>query len=234
MKKVVAFFVVMFSVITSVAVVLKQWVKVWTANDEECQQSLAGDDIIENPNIQMTNAVTIKAKPEYVWQWLVQMGGERAGWYSYDTLDNDGVHSAEEVLPEYQDLQVGDVVKAMPNTDGGFEVAKVEKPLELVYTTFTPLEFEQVEDSDDTKPAKHYFWRTTWAFVLNETEDNDTRLLVRARVSYHLPEWLVPIAQVLAYPVHFIMQQRQLANVRERAERYYSNVMRLQQATINA
>jgi len=231
MKKIVAFFVVLLSVFTSLGFVVRRWVKVWMANGEEETQKLAGDDIIANPAIVMTNAVSINASPEHIWQWLVQMGAERAGWYSYDDLDNDGVPSAEEILPEYQDLEVGDVVKALPDTEGGFKVVKLEKPFELVYTTFTPLQFGKLKD--DTDQPEEYYWRTTWAFILNETENNVTRLLVRARVSYHLPGWIAPVVRVLAYPIHFVMQQRQLANIRQRAETYYADEMRLKQATVN-
>ena len=232
MKKFVAFLVVVFSVFTSFWMVIKQWVKAWTANADEAEKPLAGDDIIENPKIRMTNAVSIQATPEHIWQWLVQMGAERAGWYSYDELDNEGVPSAEEILPEYQDLEEGDVVKALPNTEGGFKVVKIRKPFELVYTTFTPLHFDK--SGERTTPEEPYYWRTTWAFVLSESSEDVTRLLVRARVSYNLPDWIVPIAQLLAYPVHFIMQQRQLANIRNRAEAFYADEIRLKQATVHA
>ena len=35
-----------------------------------------------------TRAVTVEARPEEIWPWLVQIGCKRAGWYSYDWIDN--------------------------------------------------------------------------------------------------------------------------------------------------
>lgn len=231
MKKLLAYLVVIFSAFTALRVAIGRWVRAWAANETESEKSLSGDELVENPQYQMTNAVTIQAPPEYVWQWLVQMGAERAGWYSYDHLDNDGVPSADSILPEYQNLEVGDVVKALPNTEGGFEVAQLEEPSQLVYTTFTPVKFNQSDE--ESKSSEEYYWRTTWAFVLEPTDDHMTRLLVRARVGYQLPNWIEPIVAMLAYPIHFIMQQRQLANIRQRAEKFYSDEMRLKTATAN-
>jgi len=54
--------------------------------------------------------VTITARPEAIWPWLIQIGVTRAGWYSYDRLDNLGRPSAERILPEFQYLAVGDVI----------------------------------------------------------------------------------------------------------------------------
>lgn len=231
MKKLLAYLVVLFSAFTALRIAIARWVTAWTATEAECAKPLTGDEIVENPQIQTTHAVTIQAPPDYVWQWLVQMGAERAGWYSYDHLDNDGIPSAETIVPDYQTLEVGDVVKALPNTEGGFEVAQIDEPTQLVYTTYTPMTFDRTDEESETSEA--YYWRTTWAFVLEPSMENATRLLVRARVNYHLPEWLVPIVRVMARPVHFIMQQRQLANIQQRAETYYADEMRLKTATVN-
>lgn len=228
MKKLIGFFVLLFSVVSSLRLLLKRWVRYWTAEEPEKAQKLAGDDIIENPAMEMTNAVTIKAPPEYVWQWLVQMGADRAGWYSYDKLDNGGLPSADAIVPEFQDLDVGDVVKALPESEGGFRVVKLVKPLELVYTTFTKIPFKQ--SKDQPQQPTEYYWRTSWAFVLTQPVDNVTRLLVRARIAYKIPEGIAPIARVLAYPVHFVMQQRQLYNIRQRAESFYEKETMLKQA----
>jgi hypothetical protein len=64
--------------------------------------------------VRWKHAITIRARPAEIWPWLVQMGCRRAGWYSYDGLDNGGVRSAERILPEFQQVQVGDIFPATP------------------------------------------------------------------------------------------------------------------------
>jgi len=88
----------------------RPWQASWGATQAEVARPMAGDDLVAEPNFVATRAVTIKAPPECIWPWLVQMGYGRAGFYSYDFLDNGRVPSAEHVLPQYQGLEVGDEV----------------------------------------------------------------------------------------------------------------------------
>lgn len=68
--------------------------------------ALPGDDMVQRPNFNLTRAITIHARPEEIWPWLVQIGYGRAGWFSYDLLDNLGWHCAEQLIPGLQQLQV--------------------------------------------------------------------------------------------------------------------------------
>jgi hypothetical protein len=52
---------------------------------------MPGDDIVPQANLIATRAITINTPASHVWPWLVQMGYRRAGWYSYDHFDNDGI-----------------------------------------------------------------------------------------------------------------------------------------------
>jgi hypothetical protein len=106
----------------------------WGANLGESRAALPGDDLVPVPHYRATNAVTVQAPPEQVWPWLVQMGGyTRAGWYSLDRLDNGGVTSAWEIVPELQHLEVGDVMPT--DRDGtGFVVERLDPPHALVLT----------------------------------------------------------------------------------------------------
>lgn len=79
----------------------------WGATDEEVSGPYPGAELVPGGD----RAVTIDVPPDQVWPWLVQMGGNRAGWYSWDRLDNGGRPSAEEVHPEWQDLALGDYMK---------------------------------------------------------------------------------------------------------------------------
>ena len=97
------------------AVVYGAWVRPrlwrWGATDEEVADPYPGADLVPEGERAATMAVTIEVPPDQVWPWLVQMGGDRGGWYSWDRLDNGGRPSAKEVHPEWQDLALGDYVK---------------------------------------------------------------------------------------------------------------------------
>ena len=77
---------------------------------EEASRPMPGDDRCPRPQLNATRAVTIAAAPEHIWPWLVQWGWNRAGFYSYDLLDNLGRLSARRILPQFQHLAVGDWV----------------------------------------------------------------------------------------------------------------------------
>ena len=82
---------------------IRPWQLRWGATDEEVARAMPGDDVVKHPTFNATRAVTIQARPEQIWPWLVQIGvTPRAGWYSYDWLDNLGIPSAERIVPEWQ------------------------------------------------------------------------------------------------------------------------------------
>ena len=86
------------------AVRYRRWHLQWGATDQELAMALPGDEMVQRPHFNFTRAVTIQARPEEIWPWLVQIGYGRAGWYSYDLLDNLGRPSAERIIPELQQL----------------------------------------------------------------------------------------------------------------------------------
>lgn len=86
----------------------------WGATDEEVQRPMPGDGLNTNPTFLATRAITIEGTPEEIWPWLMQMGYTRAGFYGYGILENLGSPSAERILPQFQDFQVGDEVPISP------------------------------------------------------------------------------------------------------------------------
>ena len=174
------------------------------ATSRECSILLAGDNLIPNAIGEVDHAITIRRPPHDVWPWLVQMGSGRAGWYSYDFIDNGRVHSSDRLMPEYRNASIGTIFPALPGQKDVFVVAMVEQEHSLVLSWRLP----------DGK------YQTTWAFVLDGAQANQTRLLVRGRIAsgyrpFGLPQWL---AVLIARPAHFIMQRKQLVNLRARAE----------------
>jgi pimeloyl-ACP methyl ester carboxylesterase len=165
--------------------------------DSEPDRPLPGDDIVAGPDIEWMHGVTIRGRARDVWPWLVQMGCRRAGWYSYDGLDNGAVPSAARIVPELQRVEVGDVLPWTPTATDGFVVRAVEPERALV-----------LGDPDGT---------ATWALVLEPLDKSSTRLLVRARAICESRR-LGLMLRFVWRPIHFGMQRRQLLNVKQRVE----------------
>lgn len=88
---------------------IRPWYLSWGATNEEVARAMPGD----LDQIGWTRAITIDASAEQVWPWLVQWGQGRGGWYSYDWLENlfgFDIHTADRILPEYQNLAIGDPI----------------------------------------------------------------------------------------------------------------------------
>lgn len=101
---------------------VRPWQLTWGATPEEVSRLLPGDELVTRPTFNATRAITIDARPEQIWPWLVQVGLTRAGWYSYDILDNLGRTSAHQIIPKLQNLEVGDVVPMSPDGKQGMRV----------------------------------------------------------------------------------------------------------------
>lgn len=175
------------------------------AERAEHVRPLPGDDLISAPLATLTHAITIQRDRRAVWPWLVQMGaGSRAGWYSYDFVDNGRHPSATRVVPELQSVAVGTVFPALPGITEGFRVLSVEPPASLVLGW--PLA--------TGAPA------VTWTFVLEPRPGPATRLIVRARggQGYRFRGLPGPLSKPLISVVHFLMQRRQLLGIAERVE----------------
>jgi proline iminopeptidase len=192
---------------------LRAWMLDWGSEGDEATRSLPGDEYIENVANRSTNAITIRAPASAIWPWLIQMGCGRAGWYSYDLLDNGGKPSAEYLLSDFQELNVGDIVPSVPNGSVGFAVLEVEPERSLVFGS--PVFADTGEPIYVPGGAKN----VTWAFVLEPLDPQCTRLIVRSRSDYVFRTPLDPILRYLWEPAHFMMQRKQLLNVKRRSER---------------
>jgi len=178
----------------------------WGATDEEFEGPLPGDDLIEKADLIATRAITISASAEKVWPWIAQLGQGRGGFYSYDFLENlvgCDIHSADRIVPEWQDVVVGDEVRFAPEV--GLAVASLEQGRSLVLRGGVPI--------GNTAPPYDF----TWAFVLRDEPDKTTRLLVRERYAY-TRTWarlIVELTEVLS----FVMSKKMLREIKKRAER---------------
>jgi len=146
-------------------VVYRPWQLNWGATEEEIGRAMAGDELVPAPTFNATRAVTIESRPEDIWPWIVQIGYKRAGFYSHDRLDNDGIPSADRILTEFQNLSVGDTIPLSRSAGAEVRILRSNEFMLLVVA----------DHGDETK-----LW--TWAWGLYEVDATHTRLVTRLRV----------------------------------------------------
>jgi hypothetical protein len=162
---------------------------------------MAGDSIVVKPTHSATHAVTVDAPPEDIWPWLMQLGYQRGGLYSYDWLDRLfgylDAPSAERILPEFQHLVVGDVIPV--GRGRGFPVTVLEPCRALVLSD------------------KNNGFEWVWQFGLYRLENGRTRLVSRGtqRFANTFGTWL--FMRVME-PAAFLMTRRMLLGLKQRAE----------------
>lgn len=180
-------------VVAHYGLALRPWHRRWGATDAEAHGPLPGDDLLPEASA-TTRAIAIAAPPATVWPWLLQIGWGRAGWYSYDWIDNDGRPSADTVVADWQHLAVGDRIAMTP--DAGFVVQQLEPPHTLVAL------------SDDGS--------TSWCLHLTP-DGSGSRLVSRFRnrtaVTPASALWLL-----VADPGVFVMERKMLKGIATRAE----------------
>ena len=180
---------------------VRRWMSRWGAASTDLTRVMAGDGLIVHPTYSGTMAVIINAPPEHIWPWLVQMGYQRGGLYSYDWLDRLFGYldrpSATRILPEFQHLAVGD---AIPLGWGpSWPVAAIEPDHALV------LDMRNMGGID---------W--VWQFGLYAVDERRTQLVSRSRVRARTVS-----AQLLTFaiePAGFVMTRRMLIGLKQRAE----------------
>jgi hypothetical protein len=186
-----------------VAPLVRRWHLRWGATDAEVAASMPGDELLPAAQYRSTRAITIDAPPAAVWPWLVQVGSARAGWYSDDLLDNLGHPSARRLVPELQQLELGQWVPMSP----------FGTPSEV--TAFRVATFEACRSLLWVKPD------STWSWTLMEPTPGRTRLVTRihaARDWRHHPG-LALLGVLLMEVGDFAMLRRMLLGIAERAER---------------
>ena len=173
-------------------VVAKPWMRSWGSTAEEQARTLPGDELVSEPRIQVTHAVTIAAGVERVWPWLAQIGQDRGGFYSFEWLENLAgceMRNADRIHPEWQERRIGEPVPLHPAAPG------------LPVTIFEPGRAIGLEG-----------WGV---FLLEPAGPDTTRLIARGRISGVLP--VLGYESVLDIP-HFVMQRKMLLGIKARAE----------------
>jgi proline iminopeptidase len=189
----------------------------WGASDQELRAPYPGAELIPGGRRMATMAVTVDAPPAQMWPWLLQMGCNRAGWYSWDRLDNGGIPSARRLHPEWHALSVGDRLDATPDGRFWFEVAALEPERFLALRASIDLSTGRPFDPRGPRPA--LYMDALWGFQLTPLSEARTRLVVSgyAATRRRLVHRVIDVA--FWEPAHWIMQTRQFTNLNRRAER---------------
>jgi hypothetical protein len=181
---------------------IRRWTGHWGATSSDLTRVMPGDGLVVDPTFSYTTAILVNARPEHIWPWLVQMGYQRGGLYSYDWLDRLfgflDRPSATRALPEFQHLAVGD---AIPLPRGRrWPVAVIEANRALVL---------------DMRNMDGFDW--VWQFGLYPVDENRTRLVSRSHVR-PLSVWATLFSACVIEPAGFFMTRRMLLGLKQRAE----------------
>jgi hypothetical protein len=183
---------------------LRGWALTWGATAEEAARSLPGDDLLDRADIVATRAIGVDAPPSAIWPWLVQMGPGRPGAYTYDWVENLfglNMHSVDQVHAEWQDLQVGDVLRSREDRPG----MRVD-----------------ILDPERTLSTRSEAGDWVWTFVL-VPEDGSTRLLSRNRIAMKGAAAGQRLGMLVMEPGSLVMEQKMLLGIKQRAERSAQN-----------
>jgi hypothetical protein len=190
---------------------LRPWHMRWGVTRAELAMQLPGDELVSASGYRIDHGITIHAPADSVWPWLAQIGQDRGGFYSYSWLERlvgDPVHNADRIVPEWQSIQIGDLVRAAPpdylggvfGRDLGWRVREIVPRRALVLDGWG-------------------------AFAVVPVDDSTSRLLVRTRGEGKLTLASVPLSafSLLVFePAHFIMERGMLRGIKHRAEARHS------------
>lgn len=195
---------------------LRSWYNRWGASDKEIQETLPGDELVPNPMLGYTHAISIAAPPSAIWPWLVQIGQGRGGFYSYDGLENLAgckIQSADAILSEHQNPNPGDLVRLGPQGYPCFSIAAIEQGKALVLVSADPKTGEPTNNNPRTEKG---YSIASWQFVLASEDAKNTRMMVRQRLAYS-PDmaWVWRLTESIS----FVMERKMMLGIKNRVEK---------------
>jgi len=197
--------------------ILRPWHQHWGMTPEELGRTWPGDELVPNAASDATHAITINAPASQIWPWIVQIGQDRGGFYSYTQLENlvgCEMRNAGQIVPEWQQRQVGDMVWMTPkdkfNGVGRMEIAILEPNRAMILVP-----------ARDVPPAARPGGGadTTWGFILEPIDEHSTRLIMRGRGERQPRVRDRVIGYAFWEPAHFIMERKMMLSIKDRAER---------------
>jgi len=203
-------------VIAGALLLLRPWCMRWGATRDELNRQWPGDELTPRRAEQSTRSITIHASTPEVWAWIVQIGQDRGGFYSYTWLENlfgCKMHNADRIVPEFQSRAIGDTVWLTPKERYGGQARTIVAELvpSRALILVSPIDAETVAKTGRAPNG-------TWGFVLESVDAHNTRLMVctRGREDHGLPAKL--FAWLVFDPAHFIMERKMMLGIKHRAE----------------
>lgn len=189
------------------------WYSSWGATPDEVKMTLPGDDIVPAPKLESTRAITIDAPVSEVWPWVVQLGQGRGGFYSYQSLENLAgckIVNADQIIPEFQSVEIGDKVRLGPDGYPAFDVADVMPEVALIL-------------QGDIQDAQENITTWIWIFYLHPINEHVTRLILRTRLTYADSVGNSLMWRVFTDPISFNMERKMLQGIKSRVETQSKN-----------
>jgi hypothetical protein len=179
--------------------------RAWGTRPGEYRLDLPGDDAGRRADLEIQHAVTVAAPAAAVWPWLLQLGQDRAGFYSYDWLERAfgvDVHNVAEIRPEWQHREVGELVRAtQPGYLGGL---------------FGPDLGWRVREVEPERALVLEHWGT---FALVPADGATTRFIIRTPIGHErMPVWAAALDMMTFQLPHFIMERRMMLRIKALAE----------------
>ena len=189
----------------------------WGSTEEELNRELPGDDLVKDVKGWYNHAITINAIPADVWPWIVQLGQNKGGFYSYELLENIAgckIHNADGIVPEFQDTAVGDVVAMHPKA-APYMVAAIDPGRAFVLRLRFNLKTQETVDAAESLPERYQ--DSSWLFLLEETSEGITRMITRSR-----NDWSQSKTSTFFYGIFgvisLVMDRKLLKGIKKQAE----------------
>jgi hypothetical protein len=199
--KIIIAITVIIIVFVSTIPILTPWMDRWGATDEEIAASFPGDELVPVPASFVNRAVTVNAKPEEIYSWIVQLGADKGGMYSYDWFESRILQcrqtNADRIHDEWQGLKIGDEMNMCPEGSG---------PPPYIIAEIVPNKAIVMGHQENGK------WVDLWQFIVLPQADGTSRLITRTRTIMVGGLWKV------IHPGVFIMERGMLLGIKERAE----------------
>ena len=187
----------------------RRYYRNWGTTKQECRMGLPGDELVDDPAVKTTEAVWINAPANAVWPWLVQMGQDRGGLYSYQTLENLlglDYHNADVIHAEWQHPVPGDVVRLAPKGWLGLRNGISLRVADVAEQRFVVLRASPSEQS----------WDAVWSFHVIPHWEDRCRLLIRTRTALRHPGGV--LMTELSGPAKALLTRGILLGIKRRAE----------------
>jgi hypothetical protein len=196
---------------------LRRWALTWGTTLPELRRAWPGDELSPFATEISTRAITIAAPVDTVWSWLVQIGQDRAGFYSYTWLENlfrCAMPRVERIVPEWQHRMQGDIVwlARRDRYHGEARQRVVRIDTGRVLSLASPSDWGRLVRRETSRGG-------TWTFILAPVDAQTTRLVVRSR-GPEAPTVLGRLFWVSLFePAHFIMERKMMLRLKALAER---------------